>query len=159
VNCTVKARLACKAAVTAALLLALAGVAGGCGWGHSSRLGAAAAKESRRYLGVPYRPGGEDPLGFDCSGLTYFVYHRLGLELPRSAATQAAVGRKVRQNRLRAGDLVFFATGPGREVTHVGIYLGGWKFIHAPGQGKTVIISRLDSDYYARKYHSARRVS
>jgi len=152
-----KARFGFKAAVTAALLLA--GLAGGCGLGNSSRLGAAAARESRRYLGVPYLLGGIDPRGFDCSGLVYYVYNRLGLELPRSAAQQAAVGRKVRRNQLRAGDLVFFATGRGREVTHVGLYLGGRKFIHAPGQGKTVIISKLDSDYYARAYHSARRVS
>ena len=122
-------------------------------------MGTAAAQESRRYLGVPYRLGGIDPGGFDCSGLTYYVYHRMGLELPRSAAQQAAVGRRVRRGQLKAGDLVFFATGRGREVTHVGLYLGGRKFIHAPGQGKTVIISRLDSDYYSRAYHSARRVS
>jgi cell wall-associated NlpC family hydrolase len=151
-----KARFGFKAVGTAALFLALAG---GCGFWNSSRLGPAAAQESRRYLRVPYKPGGIDPRGFDCSGLTYYVYHRLGLELPRSAAQQATVGRKIRRNNLRAGDLVFFATGPGREVTHVGLYLGGRKFIHAPGQGKTVIISKLDSEYYARAYHSARRVS
>jgi cell wall-associated NlpC family hydrolase len=150
----VKARFGFMAVVTAALFLVLAG---GCGLGKPSRLGSAAAQESRRYLGVPYRLGGLDPQGFDCSGLAYYVYHRLGLELPRSAAEQAVVGRKVRRNRLKAGDLVFFSTGRGREVTHVGIYLGGRKFIHAPGQGKTVIISNLNSDYYSRKYHSARR--
>lgn len=150
-----KARFGFKAVGTLALLLALAG---GCGLGNTSRLGAAAAKEARRYLGVPYRLGGIDPRGFDCSGLVYYVYHRLGLELPRSAAQQATVGRKIRRSNLRAGDLVFFATGSGREVTHVGIYLGGRRFIHAPGQGKTVIISKLDSEYYSRTYHSARRV-
>jgi cell wall-associated NlpC family hydrolase len=155
----VKARSGLKAVGTAALFLVLAGLAGGCGLWPSSRLGTAAARESRRYLGVPYRLGGIDPQGFDCSGLTYYVYHRLGLELPRSAAQQAAVGRRVRRGQLKAGDLVFFATGRGREVTHEGLYLGGRTFIHAPGQGKTVIISRLDSDYYSRAYHSARRVS
>jgi cell wall-associated NlpC family hydrolase len=154
----VKALFGFKAAGTAALLLAVC-LAGGCGLWNSSRLGPAAGQEARRYLGVPYRLGGIDPSGFDCSGLTYYVYHRLGLELPRSAAKQASVGRRIKRNNLRVGDLVFFSTGRGRNVTHVGIYLGSRKFIHAPGQGKKVIISELDSDYYSRKYHSARRVS
>jgi cell wall-associated NlpC family hydrolase len=140
------------------LLLALAWLAG-CGLWGSSNLGQAAAREARRHLGVPYKLGGANPRGFDCSGLTYYVYSRLGLELPRSSAEQATVGRKIRRNHLRAGDLVFFTTGRGRAVTHVGLYLGGRKFIHAPGQGKTVIVSQLDSDYYSRNYHSARRVS
>jgi cell wall-associated NlpC family hydrolase len=131
----------------------------GCGLWGSSRLGPAAAQEARRHLGVPYKHGGLDPRGFDCSGLAYYVYKRLGLELPRSSAKQATVGRKIRRNHLRAGDLVFFATGGGKAVTHVGIYLGGQKFIHAPGRGKTVTISEMDSDYYSRRYHSARRVS
>ena len=110
----------------------------GCGlFGGRGRLGPAAAQEARRHLGVPYKPGGVDPRGFDCSGLTFYVYNRLGLELPRSSADQATVGRKIRRNHLRAGDLVFFSTG----------------------RGKTVIISELDSDYYSRNYHSARRVS
>jgi cell wall-associated NlpC family hydrolase len=144
--------------LNAALVLALIGLAG-CGLWGGGRLGPAAAQEARRYLGVPYKPGGIDPRGFDCSGLTFYVYNRLGLELPRSSADQAAVGRRIRRNNLRAGDLVFFSTGRGKAVTHVGIYLGGRKFIHAPGQGKTVVISEMDSDYFSRNYHSARRVS
>ena len=131
----------------------------GCGLGGSSKLGSAAAQEARRHLGVPYKPGGVDPRGFDCSGLTYYVYNRLGLELPRSSAEQAKVGRKIKRNQLQAGDLVFFHTGRGKAVTHVGIYLGDRSFIHAPGRGKKVLISKLDSDYYSRHYHSARRAS
>jgi cell wall-associated NlpC family hydrolase len=158
----VRERLGLKALGAAVLALALILPAGGCGfiWG-TSRLGPAAAEEARHHLGVPYRPGGDDPRGgFDCSGLAYYVYHRLGLELPRSSAKQAKVGRKIRRNRLRAGDLVFFtSTTKSRVVTHVGIYLGDRKFIHAPGRGKTVVISELDSEYYSRRYHSARRVS
>ena len=148
-----------RAAGSAALILALVCLAGGCGLWGTSRLGPAAVQEARRHLGAPYQLGGADPRGFDCSGLTYYVYNRLGLELPRSSAKQAKAGRRIRRNRLRAGDLVFFTTGRGREITHVGIYLGGRKFIHAPGRGKTVTISELDSDYYSRHYHSARRVS
>jgi len=151
----VKTRFGLNTVLALALTLWLAG----CGLWGGSRLGPAAAQEASRYLGVPYKPGGVDPRGFDCSGLTFYVYNRLGLELPRSSADQAAVGRKIRRNNLRAGDLVFFSTGQGKAVTHVGIYLGGRKFIHAPGRGKTVIISEMDSDYYSRNYHSARRVS
>ena len=148
-----------KAIPPAILILALAWSAAGCGlWGDSG-LGPAAARDARRHLGVPYKPGGADPRGFDCSGLTYYVYHRLGLELPRSSAQQAKTGRRIKPGRLRPGDLVFFSTGRNRAVTHVGLYLGDRKFIHAPGRGKTVAIADLDSDYFSRHYHSARRVS
>ena len=156
---TAKARPVLQAAGSVALILILAWPAGGCAMWGSSRLGPAAAKEARRHLGVPYKLGGTDPRGFDCSGLTFYVYKRLGLELPRSSAKQAKVGRRIKRNHLRVGDLVFFSTGRGRTVTHVGLYLGNRKFIHAPGQGKTVAISELDSDYFSRNYHSARRVS
>ena len=156
---TTKAHPALKATVPIALILTLTWLAGGCAMWGSSRLGAAAAKEARRHLGVPYKLGGTDPRGFDCSGLTFYVYKRLGLELPRSSAKQAKVGRRIKPNNLRAGDLVFFSTGRGRAVTHVGIYLGNKKFIHAPGLGKAITISEMDSDYFSRHYHSARRVS
>jgi cell wall-associated NlpC family hydrolase len=110
-------------------------------------------------MGVDYRLGGIDPQGFDCSGLTYYVYNRLGRELPRSSYQQAQEGRRVKPAHLRPGDLVFFSTGRGQSVTHVGIYLGGRKFIHAPGRGKPVTISEMDSEYFSRRYHSARRIS
>ena len=142
------------------LILILAVLTGGCGFfGPSSNLGPTAAQNARKYVGVPYQPGGKSPGGFDCSGLTYYVYHRLGLELPRSSAQQAGVGRRISRRQLQPGDLVFFKTGAGRGVTHVGLYLGRQKFVHAPGRGKNVIISELDSEYYAKRYHSARRVS
>ena len=152
-------RLHLKAVKRAALALTLAWLTTGCGLFGSSGLGPAAATEARRYLGVPYKLGGADPRGFDCSGLTYYVYNRLGLELPRSAAQQAKKGRRIKPAHLKPGDLVFFSTGKGRNVTHVGIYLGRRKFIHAPGRGRNVVIAELDSDYFSRNYHSARRVS
>ena len=152
-------RLFLKAAGGTALALTLAWPVAGCGLWGGSGLGQAAAKEAQRHLGAPYKIGGAAPRGFDCSGLTYYVYHRLGLELPRSSAQQAKTGHRIRQSRLQPGDLVFFSTGSGRGVTHVGLYLGNRKFIHAPDQGKTVTISDLDSEYYSRRYHSARRVS
>ena len=81
------------------------------------------------------------------------------MDLPRSSASQAEAGRRIRSKRLQPGDLVFFRTGPGRGVTHVGLYLGGGRFIHAPGAGKRVAIAELDSDYFSARYHSARRLS
>jgi len=133
--------------------------AAGCGFFGAPGPGPAAAREARQHLGVPYKHGGIDPRGFDCSGLTYYVYNRLGRELPRSAAQQSKKGRRINPRHLRPGDLVFFSTGKGREVTHVGIYLGQKKFIHAPGRGRTVTIAELDSAYFSKNYHSARRIS
>ena len=142
-----------------AAALALIWLAAGCGLHGASGPGPAAAREARQYLGVPYKHGGIDPRGFDCSGLTYYVYSQLGRELPRSAAQQSKKGRRIKPRHLRPGDLVFFSTGKGRQVTHVGIYLGQKKFIHAPGRGRTVAIAELDSAYFSKNYHSARRVS
>ena len=152
-------RLPLKVIGLAVLALALVSPVTGCGFRGGPNLGPAAAKEARRHLGVAYKLGGTDPRGFDCSGLAYYVYNRLGVELPRSSDKQAQVGRRIRQGQLRPGDLVFFSTGTGRGVTHVGIYLGRRQFIHAPGRGKTVTISELDSDYFSRRYHSARRMA
>ncbi|MDR0882877.1 MAG: C40 family peptidase [Candidatus Adiutrix sp.] len=122
-------------------------------------LGRAAAKTSRQYLGVPYKLGGQSPSGFDCSGLTAYVYKRHGVSLPRTADQQAQKGQYVKKRNLLPGDLVFFRTsrffGP---VSHVGIYLGHDQFINAPGSGKKVAIASLSTPYYQKYYHSARRI-
>ncbi len=142
------------------LFLILAFILSGCGLFRSgSGVGLAAAKSAKRYVGVPYKYGGQSPKGFDCSGLTAYVYKRHGVKLPRSANKQARVGKPVKKPHLRAGDLVFFSTGKKRQVSHVGIYVGNDKFIHASSSGKKVTTASLSSSYFKKNYHSARRVA
>ncbi len=110
-----------------------------------------------RYVGVPYRWGGESPrTGFDCSGLTMVVYRINGLDLPRSSRQQWKVGISINRRQLRKGDLVFFATRGGSRVSHVGIYTGGDKFLHAPGKGRQIQTASLSSKYYSARYVGAR---
>ena len=112
---------------------------------------------ARSYLGVPYQWGGasrED--GFDCSGLTMAVYQLNGLNLPHSSARQYEVGRSVGRDELMPGDLVFFATGGGGRVSHVGIYCGNGAFIHAPGAGQRIRTDSLSTRYFADRYVGAR---
>jgi cell wall-associated NlpC family hydrolase len=110
-----------------------------------------------RYVGVPYRWGGESPrTGFDCSGLTMVVYRINGLNLPRSSRQQWNAGVSIHRHQLQKGDLVFFATMGGSKVSHVGIYAGGDKFLHAPGRGRRIQTSSLSSRYYKTRYVGAR---
>lgn len=110
-------------------------------------------------LGTPYVWGGEDPeSGFDCSGLTQFVYREItGLELPRTAREQRREGSDISKKELQPGDLVFFATRGRRGVSHVGIYIGQNQFVHAPTRGSTVRVDSLDNKYWSRHYVTARR--
>ena len=107
-----------------------------------------------RYLGVPYVWGGESPSGFDCSGFVAYVYAQVGVSLPHYTGAQWAVGVPVDQSDLEPGDLVFF-DGLG----HVGIYIGGGQFIHAPHTGDVVKISSLSEAWYAATYDGARRIT
>ena len=103
-------------------------------------------------LGTPYRWGGESAQrGFDCSGLTRHAYQAADLSLPRTSYQQFRATRRVARDELRPGDLVFFRLN-GRRVDHVGIYVGGKRFIHAPSRGKTVSFARLDNGYWSRRY-------
>ena len=115
-------------------------------------------RTARRFIGTPYRWGGESAQrGFDCSGLTMTVYRLNGLDLPRNSRAQYRAGRPVRQGALQTGDLVFFATDGKGRVSHVGVYSGDGRFIHAPGQGKRIRVSSLSSRYFAHHYLGARR--
>jgi cell wall-associated NlpC family hydrolase len=106
--------------------------------------------------GTRYRVGGLSRKGIDCSGFVYLTYQEiLGIELPRSADQQAALGKQVLTKDLRTGDLVFFKTG--RRGRHVGIYLDGGRFIHA-STIKGVTISSLTDGYWSRKYWKATRL-
>ena len=123
------------------------------GGGTSGSLGQRAVALAMRELGTPYVWGGESPSGFDCSGLVWYVYGKLGVSLPRVAAAQYGAGRHVARSALRAGDLVFFD-----HLGHVGIYIGGGRFIHAPHTGTVVQISSL-TGWYSETYVGATRVS
>jgi cell wall-associated NlpC family hydrolase len=112
--------------------------------------------------GVPYRNGGSDPSGFDCSGFVWYVFDHHGIHLPRTVTEQFQAGTRVDQSDLRPGDLVFFDTsGAGVQrshATHVGILIGGDEFVHAPSTIGQVRVERLGSSYWAPRFLEARRL-
>jgi len=116
----------------------------------ASTLGGQAVAIAERYLGVPYVWGGASPSGFDCSGLTMYVYAQLGVSLPHNAAAQYGMLPHVSESDLQPGDLVFFDG-----LNHVGIYIGGGSIIHAPHTGTVVQISSLSG---GGSYYGAARV-
>ena len=117
-------------------------------------IGVRAARYARGLLGVPYSYGGDSPrTGFDCSGLVRFVYSHFGLRLPHSSYADYSLGMSVSRASLIPGDLVFFDG-----VGHVGMYVGGGRFIHAPHSGTDVQVSSLDDPWYQSRYDGARRV-
>lgn len=104
------------------------------------------ATTARQMIGVPYHYGGHSPRGFDCSGLVFYAYRQAGLVVPRTSREQLRASRPLDLAEALPGDLVFFSTR--EKASHVGIYLGGQRFVHAPSTGKAVEIQRLDHDYY-----------
>jgi cell wall-associated NlpC family hydrolase len=119
----------------------------------ASPRGERVAAIAQRYLGIPYRWGGESPAtGFDCSGFVQFVFSRVGVSLPRVVSAQYRSGRAVARSALRPGDIVFF-----NGLGHDGIYIGGGRFVHSPSSGDVVKISTL-TGYYAERWVGARRV-
>jgi cell wall-associated NlpC family hydrolase len=111
------------------------------------------------FLGVPYRRGGNTAeTGFDCSGFVRAIYQQTaGLLLPRKASEQAAATEKIDKSELKPGDLVFFNTMR-RAFSHVGIYVGNGKFIHAPKPGGEVRVEDMGTSYWAKHFDGARRV-
>ncbi len=107
--------------------------------------------------GRPYRNGGSDPTGFDCSGLVRYVFGRHGVTLPRNVRDQFQAGLAVPRSALVPGDLVFFST-TGRGATHVGIVVARDSFLHAPSERGVVRVESLSGDYWARRYVGARRI-
>jgi cell wall-associated NlpC family hydrolase len=114
-------------------------------------------EQAMTYLGTPYRRGGTTRSGVDCSGLVGAVYGEQGLDLPRTAAQQFAEGVAVAASDLRPGDLVFFRNTYKRGISHVGIYIGDGRFLHAAGRRHGVIVSELSRPYYRLRYAGARR--
>lgn len=116
--------------------------------------------EALTWLGTPYRYGGQDYNGTDCSGLTMEVYRKaLGIKIPRSSREQQQFCQSISKGALMVGDLVFFSTGRDKNrVSHVGLYVGDGKIVHASGS-KGVIISNIGERYYASNYHSSGHVA
>lgn len=108
-------------------------------------------------MGKPYQWGGIGPNGYDCSGLVYSLYGKLGISLPRVSRSQAEMGTYVKKEELTYGDLVFFARD-GKNINHVGIYVGNGMFVHSPETGDVVKKTTLVLGYYAKCYYTARRV-
>ena len=119
----------------------------------------AALAEAEKYTGTPYKWGGSTPqTGFDCSGLVQWAYAQAGVQIPRVTDAQIAAtnGAPVRRSELLPGDLVFFRDASGY-VHHVGISIGGDKFLHAPHTGDVVKVSSLDEPYYKAQFTGGRR--
>ena len=108
--------------------------------------------------GTPYRNGGSDLTGFDCSGFTQYVFAQHGIGLPRSVEEQFQIGKKVKPEELASGDLVFFSTVT-HGASHVGIAIGGDEFIHAPNSNGVVRVEHLSSSYWSQRFIDARRVN
>ena len=108
-------------------------------------------------LGAPYKWGGAGPGSFDCSGLVRFVHDQLGIHVPRTAAEQFLAARPVQMSGLEPGDLLFFRI-KGSRVSHVAIYAGEGRFIHAPQTGRPVELRMLDDEYYRPRLAGAGRL-
>jgi len=146
------------------MLLSLSAVVlTGCSGGPSTSLhsysiyGERAAAHVQKFIGTRYQYGGDRPSrGFDCSGLVQYSYKLAGLDVPRNTRHQFRSTRRVATNKLRRGDLLFFHQ-EGKRNSHVGIYIGNSRFVHAPSSGKRVKISTLKNRYWRRHLASARR--
>ena len=145
------------------LIAALAGCAG-----SPERAEAPAARASdetarkavavaREMIGKPYRYAGDTPAGFDCSGLVRYSYGRAGIGMPRATQAQRQGTKLISVRSLRPGDLLFFDQ-EGKKASHVGIYLGDGRFIHAPSTGGRVRTDSLGADYWKKHFVEARRV-
>lgn len=112
---------------------------------------------AKKYIGVPYLWGGTTPKGFDCSGFVQYVLKQHGISIPRTTTEQYTVGKYVSKSNLKPGDLVFLQNTYREGISHVGIYVGDGKMIHA-SSSKGVVISDLSTSYYVKHYYGARRI-
>lgn len=118
-------------------------------------IGDHAAAIAINQVGTPYRYGGSNPNGFDCSGLVQYSYARAGVSLPRTTRAMWNHAKPVAGDRMRAGDLLFFNIAG--KMSHVGLYLGDGRFVHAPSSGKVVSVESLRSEYYSKAFLRAGR--
>jgi cell wall-associated NlpC family hydrolase len=123
----------------------------------TSAIGYGVAGTALSLRGAPYRNGGNDPAGFDCSGFVKYVFNQNGVAVPRTVSGQFHAGRHVNSPQLEPGDLVFFSTvSPG--ASHVGIAIGGDEFVHAPSRSGEVRVERMSASYWSTRFVGARRV-
>lgn len=122
-----------------------------------SDMGGIAARTAERFVGIPYRWGGDTVVdGMDCSGFVRAVYNLCGVNIPRTSREQYRVGDVVAKDELQDGDLVFF--GPSlEEITHVGIFVGNGRFVHAPRRGDDIKVTALDDAYFLKRFIGAKR--
>jgi cell wall-associated NlpC family hydrolase len=116
-----------------------------------------AADNALAMVGAPYRYGGVDPEGFDCSGLVHYSFRKIGISLPRDTHSLRKIGVQIDLNDLAKGDLVFFDQ-EGKKSSHVGIYLGDGRFVHAPSTGGKVRADKIDLTYWRKHFTEARRI-
>jgi cell wall-associated NlpC family hydrolase len=116
-----------------------------------------AASNAAKMVGKPYRYGGASPAGFDCSGLVTFSFRQAGVAVPHNTSQQRRISKHVKVSDLRRGDLLFFDQ-EGKKNSHVGIYLGDRRFVHAPSSGKHVRSDTLDNPYWKKHLSEARRL-
>jgi len=110
----------------------------------------------RHEVGRPYRYGGSTPRGFDCSGLVHYAYQRAGIKVPRTTGGLLRHAHRVPLSKLRPGDVLFFRVAPPK-ISHVGIYIGHGRFVHAPSSGKRVSYASLNDDYWSQHVVTAGR--
>ena len=113
---------------------------------NAKSVGEEIVEYAKEFIGIPYVYGGTSPSGFDCSGFVKYVYAHFGVELPRVTYDQIKLGTSIGESELREGDLVFFRGGD-----HVGIYIGGGQYIHAPRTGRTITVEDLNRSVYAAR--------
>jgi cell wall-associated NlpC family hydrolase len=126
------------------------------GFGAEVDVGADAVQHALGMVGTPYLFGGSTSQGFDCSGLVQYSYARAGMDLPRTMEGLWASSRPVSTRKVRPGDLLFFHQ-EGKRNSHIGIYVGNDRFVHAPSTGKQVSIASLANRYWRQHFSVARR--
>ena len=123
----------------------------------SNETAARAIDYAKEMLGKPYKYAGDTPQGFDCSGLVKYSYGRAGISMPRDTQAQRRMSMLVSVHSMREGDLLFFDQ-EGKKTSHVGMYLGKRRFIHAPSSGGKVRTDSIDAEFWKKHFVEARRV-